>query len=142
MLAWSLVLFATVAVAQPRSTVDRIFLRPDMDEQMQDLMARAKFDADPEHDYPGMPNRGIARRLDRAMNASLQIMMDVAREQQSRQAVLERVRSFLGTTRSLGLAEAENERILWCYRRACEILDIVVEDGLFESWLRGSPAPR
>jgi hypothetical protein len=134
---WALVLAVGPAGAQMRAP-DMLVVTEWTREDMAELVALDKFAADPDADYAGMPNQGIARRLNRAMNASLEILLAVAEETRSRAAVLERVRGFLGTSRTLDLPEAENERILWCYGRACEILDVAVEREQLETWLHGS----
>lgn len=134
--ACALALLASAAPAQVR-VPDMLVVTEWTPEDMAALVALDKFAADPDTDYAGMPNRGIARRLNRAMNASLAILLTVAEETRSRAAVLERVRGFLVTSRTLDLPEAENGRILWCYGRACEILDVAVEREQLETWLRG-----
>jgi hypothetical protein len=103
-------------------------------EDLQAFIARDKFAADPEAGYAGMPNLGIARRLTRAMNASLEILLRQAEETRSRTEVLQRVRGFLGAARPLGLAEPELERILWCYGEACDILGIRIDREQEDKW--------
>lgn len=137
-----LVLVATGAPAQDQAVVDRLLITAATAEEMRELQARDKFAADPETGYPGLPNQGIARKLDRALNASFDILLSVAQESHSRAAVLDRVRGFLATARSLGLPEAENERVLWCYGQACAILGIAVEEQVLATWLYGSPPAR
>jgi hypothetical protein len=125
----------SVAQTQP----DLMHVDRYMEEDLRALMQRDKFAADPETAYPGLANQGISRRLDRAMNHSLEIMPTVAQEERSRAAVLDRVRGFLGAARSLNLPDAERDRIVWCYQRACAILGIDVAAETLSQWLNGTP---
>jgi hypothetical protein len=139
--ATALVLAASLAHAQAAAVPDMLVISQWTQEDMADLVARDKFGPDPDTGYPGVAAGLVARRLERAMNASLQVLLSVAEETRSRAAVLERVRGFLLTARGLELPAAENERILWCYEQACEILRVVVERDQLEAWLHG-PAGR
>ncbi len=142
MVVWLLLVGATEAPSQSSTAPDMLIITASTGDEMQRFKARDKFAEDLETGYPGMPNSGIARKLDRAMNASLDILMSVAKEKRSRSVVLDRIRGFLVTTRTLGLGDAENDRIVWCYGRACEILGIAIDLGELDAWLHGTASPR
>jgi hypothetical protein len=131
-----LLVAASLAVAQD-AVPDMLVITQWTQEDMDAFVARDKFGPDPDSAYPGVAAGLVARRLERAMNASLGVLMEVAEESQSRASVLERVRGFLVTARSLDLPEAENERVIWCYERACEILGVRVERDQLATWLHG-----
>lgn len=128
--------------ARVQAASDMLIIDQYTEEDMEAFQAIDKFAEDTPNGYPGLPNKGIARRLNRAMNTSLDILMTVAKEDQSRTAVVNRVRNILEASTSLGLPESEQDRIIWCYYRAMEIMRIEVEDGQFEIWVYGSASRR
>ena len=130
------------ARSQAKSSPDILTISASTHDQMRELIKIDKFAADPDSFYPGVPNKPHARVLNRAMNASLALLMSVAAEKKSRTAVLDYLRIFLERARTMGLASAEEERICWCYDQACRVLGIDIPDGLFENWLRGGDSTR
>ena len=131
------ILTLTVSEARPQaeSSPDMLAISAFTRDQMRELIEFDKFAEDPDTFYPGVPNKPYARILNRAMNASLTIIMSVAEDKKSRTAVLDYLRIFLERARTMELATAEKERVCWCYDQACKVLGIDIPDGLFENWL-------